>query len=219
MLNECMSIENLGADGHALCTEQVQGVERRMSEATTDPESLEMSRSDTALRKGEPAVLLALAAGCTAVEAADAGGVTARTVFRRLLDAGYRAQLEAHRDAAIARAANRLAAVALDAVETLTELNRHASNDSIRLRAGIAILDHLAPLSAHEVAQHERAVDAVQVVLESDEQTERVIIVQPAPGGYQVLGVMDDAVERLLNPLLGNYEDDIGVALEELSID
>jgi hypothetical protein len=184
----------------------------------TDPESLEMSRSDTALRKGEPATLLALAAGCTAVEAANAGGVTVQTVFRRLREPTYLAQLHALRDAAIGRAANRLASGALDAVESVLELSRRASSDSVRLKASLGVLDRLGLLAEVEQVQHNRAAEAMTVALGTDEQTERIVVVDQTPGGLRVLGVVDAVVDRLSIPLNGDLDDDVALALEQLSI-
>ena len=177
-----------------------------------------MSRSDMALRKGEPATLLALAAGCTAVAAADAGGVTVRSVFRRLREPTYLAQIHALRDAAIARAANRLAGGALDAVESVLELSRHASSDSVRLKASLGVLDRLGLLAEVERVQHNRAAEAMTVALGTDEQTERIVVVDQTPSGLLLLGVVDDAIDRLSIPLSGDLDDDVALALDELSI-
>jgi hypothetical protein len=187
---------------------------------TAGRECLDLSPNVTIpLAKGEPATFLALVGGASAADAADAGGITARTVFRRMSEPTYQAQIHALRHAAIGKALNRLTGAASEAVESMLELSRHASSDGVRLRAAIAVLDHLEPLSEHEQVQHQRAVGAFQEALGTEEPTERIIVVGHAPGGFRVLGVVDDAVERLLVPLRGDYEDDVAAALEELSID
>lgn len=136
--------------------------------------------------KGEPAVLLALSAGRTIAQAASAGGVTERTVYRRLEGEAYRAAIRSHRDAAIEEALGRLTRYASAAVDTLDRLSRTADSDSVRRSAARDIVTQVVALHDHvelstRLAAMEDEVAALKA--ERDERARRQSAgVTPMPG-------------------------------------
>ena len=70
-------------------------------------------------RNADDRLALELAAGRTVADAAKAAGVSQRTAYRRLDDAGYRQRISTLRSAMVDRATGRLADRSTDAVETL----------------------------------------------------------------------------------------------------
>jgi hypothetical protein len=98
--------------------------------------------SATAQQQTQEVVIAALVAGQTATEAAAAAGVSARTVYRYMRDAQFRAQLAAGRAAQWAPVARRLRAGvgrALDLIEQL--MNSTQTHESTRLRAAVAYIE------------------------------------------------------------------------------
>lgn len=102
-----------------------------------------------ARQKGEPTVLAALAAGATIEAAAEAGSVAERTVYRRLADPAYRAEVARHREAAIGQALGRLASASAGAVDVLVELAARAESETVRLKAADRIVAHVIALHDH----------------------------------------------------------------------
>lgn len=82
-------------------------------------------------------LLGALATGATYEEAAQAAGLSERTVRRRMADDDFRARLWEARSIYLNRALGRLAERSVDAVETLAALLRSES-EQIRLKAARA---------------------------------------------------------------------------------
>src|SRR2546430_29833 len=85
-------------------------------------------------------LILALAGGKTVAEAADATGLSERTIFRRLEDADFRRRVSQARGDMLARAVGRLADVSARAVKTLEAL-LEAEGEFVRLNAAKAILE------------------------------------------------------------------------------
>lgn len=120
-------------------------------------------------RRGEAAAVLALAGGATQDAAAEAAGVSRRTVVRWLGDPAFVARVSATRDAAFAAALGRLSEAAVRAADTLQELLAD-KNAAIRLGAASAILraapawrescDLAARLTAIEAAIADQSDDA-----------------------------------------------------------
>lgn len=119
--------------------------------------------AEIARLKGEPAVLAALATGSTVENAAAAGDVTERTVYRRLADDGYRDAIDTHRREALDRALGRLADEAAGAVAVLAELMRDADTDAARIRAADRLLRHVRWLREH--ADHEDRIAELEELL------------------------------------------------------
>jgi hypothetical protein len=91
-------------------------------------------------RKGEVALLTALAAGSTITDAAEQAGISERTAHRRLADPEFRRRAQAARADLIQRALGKLAANAGDAVDTLGAL-LCARSESAPLGAARTILE------------------------------------------------------------------------------
>jgi hypothetical protein len=91
-------------------------------------------------RKGEAALLTALAAGSTITDAAEEAGISERTAHRRLADPEFRRGVQAARAEMIQRALGKLAGNAADAVDTLGAL-LSARSESAQLGAARIILE------------------------------------------------------------------------------
>ena len=89
-------------------------------------------------RKGEDALLLALAGGQTVRDAARAAGVGERTATRRWADAGFRRRVARLRAELVERAAGQLADGMAEAAATLRRLLT-AEAESVRLGAARSI--------------------------------------------------------------------------------
>jgi hypothetical protein len=89
-------------------------------------------------RKGETALLLALAAGQTVRDAAQTAGIGERTATRRVADLEFRRQISRLQAEMLSRAQGRLADAATEAADTFRTL-LHAEAESVRLAAARAI--------------------------------------------------------------------------------
>lgn len=96
--------------------------------------------------RGEGALIVALACGDTAKEAAEKAGVGERTVYRRLTDQEFLVKVNKARNMMIGQAVGRLSLTCAKAAETLEKL-LDSDNPRIRLQAAKAILDHAIKLS------------------------------------------------------------------------
>ncbi len=90
--------------------------------------------------KGDPALVVALAAGLTNKQAAKEAGVSERTVVRRLADDEFRRQVTEARATTVEQAAARLTSASLAAVKALLQL-LDAESESVRLGSARAILE------------------------------------------------------------------------------
>ena len=102
----------------------------------------------TKLRKADDALLLALACGLSAEQAAKQAGVSVTTAYRRLDDPAFAARLGDLRADMLARAAAMLTAAAVESVRTLADLLKPANAPAVRLNAARAILEHGVKLRA-----------------------------------------------------------------------
>jgi hypothetical protein len=91
-------------------------------------------------RKGDAALVLALAGGQTVRDAARAAGVGERTASRRWADSEFRRRVTGLRAEMVARAAGQLADGMAEAVTTLRRLLT-AEAESVRLAAARSILE------------------------------------------------------------------------------
>jgi hypothetical protein len=110
-------------------------------------------------QKGDAALVLALASGQTARDAAHLAGVGERTVTRRLADQEFRREVEALRADLIRQAAGRLVEGMTQAADTLRSL-LGADSATVRLGAARTILE-LAP-RLHEAAGLEERLRALE---------------------------------------------------------
>lgn len=104
-------------------------------------------------------MIAALAAGSTVLEAAAAGGMSERTVYRRLEDPAFRRLVDDARAEIVSRAVAKLSAASADAADTLRDLLR-SDMDFARLAAARAILEIGSKLREHEdLAERVRALE------------------------------------------------------------
>lgn len=96
--------------------------------------------SENVRRKGDAALLLALAAGQTVRDAAQLAGVSEKTAARRLADPAFRRRMAALRAEMVARALGRMAEGMADAADTLRRLLT-ADADTIKLGAARSLLE------------------------------------------------------------------------------
>ncbi|MGW3352567.1 helix-turn-helix domain-containing protein [Nonomuraea rubra] len=112
------------------------------------------------LRRGENAVVLALAQGKTTDQAAQAGGVSGRTVRRWLADDhAFAARVKELRGELLDRAVGALVDASLEAIATL-RCSLHAESESVRVRAATAILN--AMVSIRESVDLEERLAALE---------------------------------------------------------
>ena len=92
-------------------------------------------------RKADDALVLALACGLSAEQAAKQAGVSPATVYRRLQDPAFQTRAEELRHEMLTRAAAMLAAAGVESVRTLADLLMPAYAPAVRLTAARSILD------------------------------------------------------------------------------
>lgn len=92
------------------------------------------------MRKGDNELILALASGATVAQAAERAGISTRTAYRRLDEAGIGERIEEARAGMFARAVGRLAETATHAADRLASL-MHSTSDSVSLGACRAALE------------------------------------------------------------------------------
>jgi hypothetical protein len=94
-------------------------------------------------KKGDHALLLALAAGQSVPDAARAAHLGESTAYRRLRDSDFRARLDEVRAALIGAAVDKLAELGYAAVDQLRTLIEGGQSETVRLGAARAALDYL----------------------------------------------------------------------------
>ena len=87
------------------------------------------------------ALVVALACGASPENAAQKAGVSLRTVYRRLADSAFRAQVNEMRSTMLRRAADMLSAAGPSAIRTLMSLHESAKSESVRLGAARTIIE------------------------------------------------------------------------------
>ncbi len=92
-------------------------------------------------RKADDALVLALACGLSAEQAAKQAGVSPATVYRRLRDPAFQTRAEELRHEMLTRAAAMLTAAGVESVRTLADLLKPAYAPAVRLNAARSILD------------------------------------------------------------------------------
>jgi hypothetical protein len=102
------------------------------------------------VRKSANSVLVtALAAGAKIADAATRAGVSERTVFRRLQDPDFQAQVQAARAAMVSEAVGILSRSSADAALKMAQL-LEAEREPVQLGAARSILDLMLKLRAEE---------------------------------------------------------------------
>jgi hypothetical protein len=92
-------------------------------------------------RKAEAALILALACGASPEGAAQKAGVSPRTVYRRLADPAFRAQVNDVRADMVRRAAGMFTAAGMASIKTFTTLQESAASEAVRLGAARAVIE------------------------------------------------------------------------------
>ncbi len=92
-------------------------------------------------KKGDVELVVALACGASPENAAQKAGLSRRTVFRRLADPAFRAQVNEMRAEVVRRTTGMLTAAGMAATKTLTTLQESATSESVRLGAGRAVIE------------------------------------------------------------------------------
>lgn len=124
------------------------------------------------IRKGEDALLIALACGATIEAAAAQCGIVPRTIYRRLKDPLYKARLSKIRGEMIERATGMLSAAAGEAVRTLLSLQKAAVPPAVRMSAARAILE--IGMKLREVVDLESRMTELEARVQQQQE-------QPAP--------------------------------------
>jgi hypothetical protein len=92
-------------------------------------------------RKADAGLILALACGASPESAAEKAQVSRRTVYRRLAEPEFRAQVETMRTEMVQRVAGMLTAAGLGSVKTFAQLQESAVSEAVRLGAARAIVE------------------------------------------------------------------------------
>ena len=119
-----------------------------------------MGRPASYRKRGEEPLVLALACGASVEAAARQCKVSDRTVYRRLQDPGFRAQVQAARGEMVTRSAGLLTAAAGEAVRTLLSLQKDATPPAVRLGAARAVLE--LGIKVRELADLESRIAALE---------------------------------------------------------
>jgi hypothetical protein len=96
----------------------------------------------SAPRKSDDALVLALACGLSAEQAARQAGVSAATAHRRLREPAFKCRVDDLRRETLARAAAMLTAAAVESARTLADLLKPSYGPSVRLQAARSVLEH-----------------------------------------------------------------------------
>jgi hypothetical protein len=111
-------------------------------------------------RRADHKLLMALACGATAENAARQVGVSESTVFRRLTDADFVRRLRAIRADMVQRTAGTLTAAGAEAVRALLELLKGARAEAVRLGAARSVLE--IGMKAREFAELDERLAALE---------------------------------------------------------
>ena len=92
-------------------------------------------------KKADTGLIVSLACGMSVETAAQKAGMSVRTVYRRLADPEFQAQVNEVRADMQRRAAAMLTAAAMAAIKTFTTLQESAQSESVRLGAARSIIE------------------------------------------------------------------------------
>jgi hypothetical protein len=132
-------------------------------DANRDREEVNAQMPDKLRKKADTQLLLALACGATVEQAARQCGLTARTVYRRLEDDGFRRQIQDLRTEMVQRTAATLTAAGSESVKTLLTLQQPTVAPAVRLGAARAVLE--IGIKLREVADLEQRLAALEQLL------------------------------------------------------
>jgi hypothetical protein len=92
-------------------------------------------------KKADTGLIVSLACGTSVETAAQKAGMSVRTVYRRLADPEFQAQVKEVRTDMLRRAAAMLTAAGMAAIKTFTTLQESAQSESVRLGAARSIIE------------------------------------------------------------------------------
>jgi hypothetical protein len=104
-------------------------------------------------QKAKYDLLMALACGATVAQAADKAGTSERTVYRRLADPAFRAELDQLRADMVQRSTGMLTAASLEAIKTVVGLLGPNAPEQVRHSAARTILQYGIRLREHTELQ------------------------------------------------------------------
>jgi hypothetical protein len=116
--------------------------------------------ADKYVKKADTMLLLALACGATAEQAARQTGLTSRTVYRRLQEESFRRQIQEIRAEMVQRTAATLTAAGSESVKTLLALQQATVPAAVRLGAARAVLE--MGLKLREAADVDQRLTALE---------------------------------------------------------
>jgi hypothetical protein len=119
--------------------------------------------ADKYVKKADTMLLLALACGATAEQAARQTGLTSRTVYRRLQEESFRKQIQEIRAEMVQRTAATLTAAGSESVKTLLALQQANVPAAVRLGAARAVLE--IGLKLREAADLEQRLGALELLM------------------------------------------------------
>jgi hypothetical protein len=111
-------------------------------------------------KKGEEALVLALACGATVESAARQCEVSERTAYRRLKEPAFRARVQEARAEMVKRSAGMLTAAAGESVRTLLVLQKDSAPAAVRLGAARAVLE--LGIKVRELVELEARIAALE---------------------------------------------------------
>jgi hypothetical protein len=111
-------------------------------------------------------LLLALACGATAENAARSAGVSERTVHRRLADPVFQRRLQVVRTDIVQRMSGTATAAGMEALKTLLALQKEGLPPAVRRAAARDVLEIGLKLRAH--ADFEQRLQALEERLDTD---------------------------------------------------
>jgi hypothetical protein len=92
-------------------------------------------------KKADTGLIVSLACGASVEAAAQKADMSVRTVYRRLADPQFQAQVNEVRADMLRRAAAMLTAAGMAAIKTFTTLQESAQSESVRLGAARSIIE------------------------------------------------------------------------------
>src|SRR5262245_32598380 len=117
------------------------------------------ARTPPSGRKGEQALVLALATGLSVPQAAAQARIGKSSAYRHMADPAFRRLVSKARDDLLFRVVGRLMAVALKAADTL-ERQLDSKSESTSQRAAVAVLDNM--IKGHQLTEFLRRLEALE---------------------------------------------------------
>jgi hypothetical protein len=105
-------------------------------------------------------LILALACGASPESAAQKTGLSLRTVYRRLAEPAFRAEVDSLQAQILSRAVGMSGAATLGSIKTLTTLQDSAKSEAVRLGSARALVDIHCKL--RQTVDQQARIDAIE---------------------------------------------------------